>query len=86
MFLYSLLRNGMVASDISPRKWFKLTAHLQHLIFRFVSICLSIQKLDFSDADIVVAQIMRCGPPAMNKAVAAHLDIIGYSADMQFQF
>lgn len=31
-------------------------------------------------------QILRCGPPPMNKAVAAHLDALGYSPEMQFQF
>ncbi|GMH09655.1 hypothetical protein Nepgr_011496 [Nepenthes gracilis] len=31
-------------------------------------------------------QILRCGPPPMNKAMAAHLDELGYSPAMQFQF
>ncbi|KAM0953892.1 putative cytochrome-b5 reductase [Dioscorea sansibarensis] len=31
-------------------------------------------------------QILRCGPPPMNKAMAAHLDDLGYSKEMQFQF
>ncbi|CAM0954926.1 unnamed protein product [Alopecurus aequalis] len=31
-------------------------------------------------------QILRCGPPPMNKAMAAHLDDIGYTKEMQFQF
>ncbi|PKU66932.1 NADH--cytochrome b5 reductase 1 [Dendrobium catenatum] len=31
-------------------------------------------------------QILRCGPPPMNKAMAAHLDEIGYTKEMQFQF
>lgn len=31
-------------------------------------------------------QILRCGPPPMNKAMAAHLDALEYSAEMQFQF
>ncbi|KAL8462438.1 hypothetical protein ACS0TY_033456 [Phlomoides rotata] len=31
-------------------------------------------------------QILRCGPPPMNKAIAAHLDALGYSVPMQFQF
>ncbi|KAL8489037.1 hypothetical protein ACS0TY_024616 [Phlomoides rotata] len=31
-------------------------------------------------------QILRCGPPPMNKAMAAHVDALGYSAPMQFQF
>eukprot|EP00268_Persea_americana_P027079 TRINITY_DN2657_c0_g1_i4.p1 TRINITY_DN2657_c0_g1~~TRINITY_DN2657_c0_g1_i4.p1 ORF type:complete len:278 (-),score=57.09 TRINITY_DN2657_c0_g1_i4:552-1385(-) len=31
-------------------------------------------------------QILRCGPPPMNKAMAAHLDALGYTAEMQFQF
>eukprot|EP00268_Persea_americana_P027077 TRINITY_DN2657_c0_g1_i2.p1 TRINITY_DN2657_c0_g1~~TRINITY_DN2657_c0_g1_i2.p1 ORF type:complete len:165 (-),score=27.65 TRINITY_DN2657_c0_g1_i2:254-748(-) len=31
-------------------------------------------------------QILSCGPPPMNKAMAAHLDALGYAAEMQFQF
>ncbi|KAL2927699.1 NADH--cytochrome b5 reductase 1 [Bienertia sinuspersici] len=31
-------------------------------------------------------QILRCGPPPMNKAMAAHLEALGYSSEMQFQF
>ncbi|GAQ86614.1 NADH-cytochrome b-5 reductase [Klebsormidium nitens] len=31
-------------------------------------------------------KILRCGPPPMNKAMAAHLDALGYSKEMQFQF
>ncbi len=31
-------------------------------------------------------QILRCGPPPMNKAMAAILDDLGYSSEMQFQF
>ncbi|CAH9127443.1 unnamed protein product [Cuscuta epithymum] len=31
-------------------------------------------------------QILRCGPPPMNKAMAAHLDAFGYTSEMQFQF
>ncbi|KAJ7560391.1 hypothetical protein O6H91_04G127500 [Diphasiastrum complanatum] len=31
-------------------------------------------------------QILRCGPPPMNKAMASHLDALGYTKDMQFQF
>ncbi|KAK4282068.1 hypothetical protein QN277_013488 [Acacia crassicarpa] len=31
-------------------------------------------------------KILRCGPPPMNKAMAAHLDALEYSPDMQFQF
>ncbi|KAH7541892.1 hypothetical protein FEM48_Zijuj02G0015500 [Ziziphus jujuba var. spinosa] len=31
-------------------------------------------------------QILRCGPPPMNKAMAAHLESLGYSAPMLFQF
>ncbi|XP_039129075.1 NADH--cytochrome b5 reductase 1-like [Dioscorea cayenensis subsp. rotundata] len=31
-------------------------------------------------------QILRCGPPPMNKAMGAHLDDLGYSKEMQFQF
>ncbi|KAK1420672.1 hypothetical protein QVD17_22458 [Tagetes erecta] len=31
-------------------------------------------------------KVLRCGPPPMNKAMAGHLDALGYSPDMQFQF
>ncbi|KAK3036224.1 hypothetical protein RJ639_030380 [Escallonia herrerae] len=31
-------------------------------------------------------QILRCGPPPMNKAMAAHLEALGYTPEMQFQF
>ncbi|XP_054789390.1 NADH--cytochrome b5 reductase 1-like isoform X1 [Prosopis cineraria] len=31
-------------------------------------------------------QILMCGPPAMNRAMAAHLDALGYAPNMQFQF
>ncbi|KAM7260094.1 hypothetical protein ACFE04_015835 [Oxalis oulophora] len=31
-------------------------------------------------------QILRCGPPPMNKAMAAHLLDLGYTPQMQFQF
>ncbi|XP_065854032.1 NADH--cytochrome b5 reductase 1 [Euphorbia lathyris] len=31
-------------------------------------------------------KILRCGPPPMNKAMAAHLDGLGYEPEMQFQF
>ncbi|PON85926.1 NADH:cytochrome b5 reductase (CBR) [Trema orientale] len=31
-------------------------------------------------------QILRCGPPPMNKAMAGHLNDIGYASEMQFQF
>ncbi|GAV80167.1 NAD_binding_1 domain-containing protein/FAD_binding_6 domain-containing protein [Cephalotus follicularis] len=31
-------------------------------------------------------QILRCGPPLMNKAMAVHLDALGYTPKMQFQF
>ncbi|RWR79695.1 NADH--cytochrome b5 reductase 1 [Cinnamomum micranthum f. kanehirae] len=31
-------------------------------------------------------QILSCGPPPMNKAMTAHLDALGYTAEMQFQF
>ncbi|KAL3632670.1 NADH-cytochrome b5 reductase [Castilleja foliolosa] len=31
-------------------------------------------------------QILRCGPPPMNKAMAGHLEALGYSSEMQFQF
>lgn len=31
-------------------------------------------------------KILRCGPPPMNKAMAAHLEALGYTPEMQFQF
>ncbi|PPE02898.1 hypothetical protein GOBAR_DD00058 [Gossypium barbadense] len=31
-------------------------------------------------------KILRCGPPPMNKAMAGHLDALGYSPEIQFQF
>ncbi|KAI4332848.1 hypothetical protein L6164_017726 [Bauhinia variegata] len=31
-------------------------------------------------------QILRCGPPGMNKAMATHLDALGYTPEMQFEF
>ncbi|KAK2640970.1 hypothetical protein Ddye_022733 [Dipteronia dyeriana] len=31
-------------------------------------------------------KILRCGPPPMNKAMAAHLNDLGYTPQMQFQF
>lgn len=31
-------------------------------------------------------KILRCGPPPMNKAMAAHLQALGYISEMQFQF
>ncbi|KAK2983469.1 hypothetical protein RJ640_006482 [Escallonia rubra] len=31
-------------------------------------------------------KILRCGPPEMNKAMAAHLNELGYTRDMQFEF
>ncbi|XP_010519356.1 PREDICTED: NADH--cytochrome b5 reductase 1-like [Tarenaya hassleriana] len=31
-------------------------------------------------------QILRCGPPPMNKAMAAHLEALKYTPEMQFQF
>lgn len=31
-------------------------------------------------------QILRCGPPPMNKAMGGHLNDIGYTSEMQFQF
>jgi cytochrome-b5 reductase len=31
-------------------------------------------------------QVLRCGPPPMNKAMAAHLEELGYTKEMQFQF
>ncbi|CBI24351.3 hypothetical protein VitviT2T_008713 [Vitis vinifera] len=31
-------------------------------------------------------QILRCGPPPMNKAMAGHLEALGYTSQMQFKF
>ncbi|KAJ7982463.1 NADH-cytochrome b5 reductase [Quillaja saponaria] len=31
-------------------------------------------------------QILRCGPPGMNKAMADHLTALGYTSKMQFEF
>ncbi|XP_054797712.1 NADH--cytochrome b5 reductase 1-like [Prosopis cineraria] len=31
-------------------------------------------------------KVLRCGPPPMNKAMATHLEALGYSSQMQFQF
>lgn len=31
-------------------------------------------------------KMLRCGPPPMNKAMATHLEALGYSPQMQFQF
>ncbi|KAL1314223.1 hypothetical protein HN51_040996 [Arachis hypogaea] len=31
-------------------------------------------------------KILRCGPPPMNKAMAGHLEALGYAPEMQFQF
>ncbi|KAK3205456.1 hypothetical protein Dsin_019502 [Dipteronia sinensis] len=31
-------------------------------------------------------KILRCGPPPMNKAMASHLNDLGYTPQMQFQF
>ncbi|XP_073062230.1 NADH--cytochrome b5 reductase 1-like [Primulina eburnea] len=31
-------------------------------------------------------QILRCGPPPMNKAMAGHLEALGYTSEMLFQF
>uniref|UniRef100_A0A7N0URD9 NADH-cytochrome b5 reductase n=1 Tax=Kalanchoe fedtschenkoi TaxID=63787 RepID=A0A7N0URD9_KALFE len=31
-------------------------------------------------------KVLRCGPPPMNKAMAAHLQALGYTPAMQFQF
>ncbi|KAK4766162.1 hypothetical protein SAY87_007804 [Trapa incisa] len=31
-------------------------------------------------------KVLRCGPPSMNRVVAAHLDELGYTPQMQFQF
>ncbi|KAF2288141.1 hypothetical protein GH714_004632 [Hevea brasiliensis] len=34
----------------------------------------------------ILLKILRCGPPPMNKAMAAHLEALGYTPQMQFQF
>ncbi|KAI4382633.1 hypothetical protein MLD38_008572 [Melastoma candidum] len=34
----------------------------------------------------VLTKILRCGPPGMNKAMAAHLHALGYTSDMLFEF
>ncbi|XP_022154484.1 NADH--cytochrome b5 reductase 1-like isoform X2 [Momordica charantia] len=31
-------------------------------------------------------QVLRCGPPPMNKAMGAHLEALGYAPEMLFQF
>ncbi|XP_073316733.1 NADH--cytochrome b5 reductase 1-like [Primulina huaijiensis] len=31
-------------------------------------------------------QVLRCGPPPMNKAMAGHLEALGYTSEMLFQF
>ena len=31
-------------------------------------------------------KILRCGPLPMNKAMKAHLDALGYTPEMQFEF
>lgn len=43
-------------------------------------------KRNWSTKFILVLQILRCGPPPMNKAMAAHLEALGYAPEMQFQF
>lgn len=35
---------------------------------------------------VYLFQILRCGPPPMNKAMVAHLDELNYTKEMQFQF
>ncbi|KAJ8447225.1 hypothetical protein Cgig2_030456 [Carnegiea gigantea] len=34
----------------------------------------------------VVYEVLRCGPPGMNKAMEAHLNELGYTPEMQFEF
>ncbi|KAK9805636.1 hypothetical protein WJX72_009442 [[Myrmecia] bisecta] len=41
------------------------------------------QHLPAPDKDVLV---VRCGPPLMNKAMKEHLDVLGYTSDMQFEF
>lgn len=43
----------------------------------------AMQGLNFHD---LTWQILRCGPPPMNKAMAANLEALGYTSEMQFQF
>lgn len=31
-------------------------------------------------------QILRCGPPPMNKAIAGHCEALGFTKEMTFQF
>ncbi|KAJ9544181.1 hypothetical protein OSB04_023888 [Centaurea solstitialis] len=49
----------------------------------FVSQEMIKEHLPFPAFDI---KILRCGPPPMNKAMAAHLEALGYDSEMQFQF
>ncbi|CAK9260250.1 unnamed protein product [Sphagnum jensenii] len=42
--------------------------------------------LELSKIVIVCPQILRCGHPPMNKAMAAHCNDLGYTKAMQFQF
>jgi NAD(P)H-flavin reductase len=42
--------------------------------------------LTWTLAFVYLFQILRCGPPPMNKAMAAHLDELNYTKEMQFQF
>lgn len=51
----------------------------------FLSIYLSIYLYIYNE-NVDLFQILRCGPPPMNKAMAANLDSLGYSSEMQFQF
>ncbi|KAG6545673.1 hypothetical protein Mapa_012858 [Marchantia paleacea] len=49
----------------------------------FVSADMIKDHLPAPAADI---QVLRCGPPPMNKAMGMHLDNLGYTKEMQFQF
>ncbi|KAK3014426.1 hypothetical protein RJ639_009095 [Escallonia herrerae] len=71
----------------------KTTIHLLYANHTFVDILLK-EELDWFASKFpnhfkvcyVLSQILRCGPPEMNKAMAAHLNELGYTKDMQFEF
>ena len=91
----------MVVLALYQRKWFKPTALHQHLISRYVFDILTFimrhqGKIKYTWKKITTIattyfpscnpQILRCGPPLMNKAMAAHLEALGYAPEMLFQF
>ena len=87
-FTFRLQKDGRVASGSYPRKWFNPTARHLQLMFRYpLSLSLPALRLPWHWQPITfLLQILRCGPPPMNKAMAAHLNDLGYTAQMQFQF